>query len=98
MENIEPISPEEESIIQNQILHNRHVRIIEKIDMLESEINGISSVMRDSITHLSLKLDKIIIETDRRFDRIDSYGIWVKYIVYLWAACILFQTIYRAFA
>lgn len=83
MDNEEQISHEEETLTQNQILHNRHVRIIEKLDLLQSEISNTSHVMNDALINLYSHINKSHIDNYIILDRIDKSLFWFKFVWYI---------------
>ena len=71
-------------------------------ELLETNKSDDQSIIHAHILHninskLIDKLHKLETRMDRRFDKIERYGLWLKYLVYIWASCMLFQTLYKAF-
>jgi hypothetical protein len=79
---LESSKDDEQSIIHAHILKNMNDKLIEKLDLLQSEIANSSHVMNESLINLYSHVNTSHIHNYIILDRIDKKLYWVYFIWY----------------
>ncbi len=78
--------------------NEEYIKLIEKLDLLQSEIANSSYVTTDGFNNIRIKIDNEIAQiwemVDNRISKIESSIFWIKITWYAFVGCIVYNMIF----